>query len=374
MTVAIYQGDGAQEEWEDDISLYSSVRHPNFLQLFGTVNSGSGIYAAIFYDELIPFEVFVDSYRHSPVKIVYIYAYCGEEYYGSHRYFNSISQGLLYHHQCTFWIRPATGRLCTDLTQGDVLRSHSAVCNPKIVFPLNEPIKESWVLDTLTLEEYHNILIFSPGQGIENAVEIAVLPRPDIPPGEWNHARRGTVVETQPGWIRYDASDVMDTTLRLHTYHDTADIWLSQANYIFSRLQIDSNLKDYSLVNGVDFEIEVLKTGSPPTGYLFVAPPAAFRSGITFRWPECPVYWSTDPSGVSRLSPEDANSLGFPGFALTMLAWVNFWDDGVYAGLRQIDQAKGFDPDTQDVARQLGHPLYTLAADTTSRGTRKILL
>lgn len=35
-----------------------------------------------------------------------------------------------------------------------------------------------------------------------------------------------------------------------------------------------------------------------------------------------------------------------------------FWDASVYAGLRQFYQAKGFNPDNQDVARYLGHPLY----------------
>ncbi|KAJ6484683.1 hypothetical protein C8R45DRAFT_1214711 [Mycena sanguinolenta] len=40
------------------------------------------------------------------------------------------------------------------------------------------------------------------------------------------------------------------------------------------------------------------------------------------------------------------------------------WDESVYAGVRQFQHAKGFDPYTQDAARQLNHPLYRLRTDT----------
>ncbi|KAJ7755486.1 hypothetical protein B0H16DRAFT_715739 [Mycena metata] len=37
------------------------------------------------------------------------------------------------------------------------------------------------------------------------------------------------------------------------------------------------------------------------------------------------------------------------------------WDASVYAGLRKFHRAKGFDPDSQDVARHLGYPLYQVS-------------
>ncbi|KAJ7340668.1 hypothetical protein DFH08DRAFT_704431, partial [Mycena albidolilacea] len=40
------------------------------------------------------------------------------------------------------------------------------------------------------------------------------------------------------------------------------------------------------------------------------------------------------------------------------------WDASVYTGLRQFHQAKSFDPDSQDVARHLGHPLLELSNKT----------
>ncbi|KAJ7438188.1 hypothetical protein B0H11DRAFT_2254776 [Mycena galericulata] len=33
------------------------------------------------------------------------------------------------------------------------------------------------------------------------------------------------------------------------------------------------------------------------------------------------------------------------------------WDSSIYVGLRQFHEAKGFDPDSQDAALHLGHPL-----------------
>ncbi|KAJ7104847.1 hypothetical protein C8R44DRAFT_807174 [Mycena epipterygia] len=49
MTAAIYEGEHAEETWRHELSKYSGFRHPNFVQLYGTVNSG-GLYATIFHD------------------------------------------------------------------------------------------------------------------------------------------------------------------------------------------------------------------------------------------------------------------------------------------------------------------------------------
>jgi hypothetical protein len=60
---------------------------------------------------------------------------------------------------------------------------------------------------------------------------------------------------------------------------------------------------------------------------------------------------------------EDVPALGFPSISLSTK--IEGWslDDSVYAGLRQFHQAKDFDPDSQDVARDLGQPLYRLVTE-----------
>ncbi|KAJ7868451.1 hypothetical protein B0H13DRAFT_2064236, partial [Mycena leptocephala] len=51
---------------------------------------------------------------------------------------------------------------------------------------------------------------------------------------------------------------------------------------------------------------------------------------------------------------------------LTIHAWGRSWDASAYTGVRQFHQGKGFDPDSQDVARHLGYPLYELSPEMES--------
>ncbi|KAF8214463.1 hypothetical protein K438DRAFT_1801466 [Mycena galopus ATCC 62051] len=133
--------------------------------------------------------------------------------------------------------------------------------------------------------------------------------------------------------------------------------WPSQANHIFSCLQIKSNFEDYMYVAGVSFNVEIGPwdmTKKPPEGFLFLAPPTDFQTGSSsLCWPDFPAYWSLDP--------KDARQLGFPSIVLTTEVRGYSWDKTVYAGLRQFHQAKGFDPDSQEVARYLGESLYQLS-------------
>ncbi|KAJ7159696.1 hypothetical protein C8R46DRAFT_863502, partial [Mycena filopes] len=90
-------------------------------------------------------------------------------------------------------------------------------------------------------------------------------------------------------------------------------------------------------------------TDTPPPGYLFLCPMEAFKTGpFRFKWPDSPAYWSRDPSGVERLSAEEAIRLGFPSIEFRTRAYTTSWDPSVYAGLRQFHEAKGFDPASQD--------------------------
>jgi hypothetical protein len=106
----------------------------------------------------------------------------------------------------------------------------------------------------------------------------------------------------------------------------------------------------------------------PPEGYLFLCLPEQFHTGpsLSSKWPECPAYWSLHPSGVERLSWEDAAILGFPHIGILEYAVGQSWDAHAYEGLRQFHQAKGFDPDSQELALHLGQPLYELSSQTNT--------
>ncbi|KAJ7223406.1 hypothetical protein GGX14DRAFT_427443 [Mycena pura] len=113
--------------------------------------------------------------------------------------------------------------------------------------------------------------------------------------------------------------------------------WLSQANYIFSCLNIASNRQ-----HAADLLLD---------------------DATVLQQLDSVAYWSLDPAGIERLSAEDAKDLGFPAIKLKMRAYGQSWNDSVYDGLREFHQAKGFDPDSQDVARHLGHSLYEVSPD-----------
>ncbi|KAF7377069.1 hypothetical protein MSAN_00125400 [Mycena sanguinolenta] len=66
LTVAMYQGHGAEEKWRKDIAKYMSMRHPSIVQICGAASS-NGIHAVLFNDALIPLEEVLDHYRDSPV-------------------------------------------------------------------------------------------------------------------------------------------------------------------------------------------------------------------------------------------------------------------------------------------------------------------
>ncbi|KAJ6566416.1 hypothetical protein B0H19DRAFT_710077 [Mycena capillaripes] len=93
-TVAMYQGRGAEEEWRQELAKYTSIRHPNIIQIRGAASSGS-IHATLFHDDLIPLEQYMNFYRHSHLLTVYIYACCDEEYGEITNYFHSNFQQRL---------------------------------------------------------------------------------------------------------------------------------------------------------------------------------------------------------------------------------------------------------------------------------------
>ncbi|KAJ7017078.1 hypothetical protein C8F04DRAFT_1280051 [Mycena alexandri] len=64
---------------------------------------------------------------------------------------------------------------------------------------------------------------------------------------------------------------------------------------------------------------------------------------------------------------EEATQLRFPSFQLATQVRGSSWDTSVYTGLRQFHQAKRFDPDSQDIARHLGQPLYRLCREVETQ-------
>ncbi|KAJ6462961.1 hypothetical protein C8R45DRAFT_940621 [Mycena sanguinolenta] len=238
--------------------------------------------------------------------------------------------------ECTFFIRRSTGRLCVDLVAGGV--SLSQIHNDQLALRqgldfLARDDREATIIDSLTLDQYHStcycdfsvvrVVLISPSTTVnlasmyhcpsddtfDDVVEIAWLPNIEPAP----HPAYGR-------WSFVTAHEVQ-FKLTLST-------------------------------------IERTTSG----GFLFLSPQEDFQVGpSSFRWPDCPAYWSLDASGAERLTLEDAANLGFPSFVLSTKIQIFSSDARVYAGLRQFHEAKSFHLDSQDVARHLGHPLYQLS-------------
>ncbi|KAF7344095.1 hypothetical protein MVEN_01699200 [Mycena venus] len=384
MTVAIYQGDGAKEEWRRDIEKYMSVRHPNIVQICGTATSHN-IHATVFHGDLIPFKHFVNLGQHSPISTVYIYAYASAEFEVTQKYFSAAFQRDLDDYACTFWIRRSTKRLCVDLHPGDETFTRVDFSPAQ---GIHEVTQEA-AIASLTLEQYHEICYWdlsrhrellgstpitvnlgaiiscSSEDQLDNSVEIAFLPDAEVRLGQWNTDGEVTSKIMEDGWTRFDSGDLLETTIRLDFSCTTGEPWPSQANHIFSHLQLSSNLQDCVVVEDICFKLKIPAAATDaPSGFLFMCPEEDFRTGLSsFRWPDFPAYWSLDSKGVERLSMEEAKHLGFPFIQLSTEVSGMSWDASVYAGLHQFHQAKGFDPDSQDVARHLGHTLYQLSSE-----------
>ncbi|KAF8126248.1 hypothetical protein K438DRAFT_2001499 [Mycena galopus ATCC 62051] len=144
-----------------------------------------------------------------------------------------------------------------------------------------------------------------------------------------------------------------------------SDAWLRQANHIFHCLGIVSNFENYVFVAKVLFNLKLSPSDEEiPTGFLFLCPKVDFQTcPASFCWPHVPAYWSLDPFGADRLTPAKLTHLGFPLFKLTTEIRRHYWDPSVYNGLRKFHQAKGFDPESQDVALHIGYPLYRLSSE-----------
>ncbi|KAJ7127653.1 hypothetical protein C8R44DRAFT_778641 [Mycena epipterygia] len=72
MTVAVYQGENAEETWRGELAKYTGIRHPNIVQVYGAVYSG-GLYATIFHDDLVPLRVFLKGY--TVISTAYLYSF-----------------------------------------------------------------------------------------------------------------------------------------------------------------------------------------------------------------------------------------------------------------------------------------------------------
>ncbi|KAF7353209.1 hypothetical protein MSAN_01508600 [Mycena sanguinolenta] len=414
LTVTMYEGDRAEEEWNQDLANYESIRHPNIMQLYGLVSS-KGLYAMVFHDELIPFAQFLRRFEHSPILRTYILGYCliikGTEHEEAASYISDVfpMSPIRDYDNLTVWVRAQTGELCLDLAQGGSGMAinfawwrDSRVLRLEIL-TLDAPDLEDIIISSLGEDQFHQLC---SGYPITQLQYFQVSTEHLVGPGVfWLDSQCGTCVRiTEPlqilpeeelkwynyenapdellpsSWIRYDFPRRFALPLELNLWFPSLQIrkaWLAQANRIFAELQKPEHVEDYVCIDRVCFMLQIADERDIPDGYLLVCPPRDFRTGTEphsnlYQWPACPVYWSLDPSGADRLSTEDARILGFPAIHIETRIDGFSWDRSVYKGLRRFHEGKGHDPESREVARRLGYPLYEVLRDRVPFPAREV--
>ncbi|KAJ7104838.1 hypothetical protein C8R44DRAFT_332464 [Mycena epipterygia] len=281
------------------------------------------------------------------------------------------------------WIRGSTGQLSLEIAPGytDYSSWKTSPCSLSqslIRLPSLGPDPEMSIICHLTLAQfreycrYHlatndslpldkfqlSAVVSLHGESVQ---EIACVPNLDIHEGAWG----GDTMEN--GWSRMHSSLIDGSSVQIlstTTNYSLQDAWLSQANHVFSQLAIPPKHEDCLLVECITYWLTFSgPLQNIPEGYLFLCPLEDFQSnnGTRLATPECPAYWSFDPAGGSRLCPEDASNLGFPSLEFNMDVHVRSWHENVYAALSHFHAGKGFDPNSPDIARHLGYPIFELS-------------
>ncbi|KAJ7828052.1 hypothetical protein B0H14DRAFT_2452446 [Mycena olivaceomarginata] len=404
MTVAMYQGARVEEEWQQHLTIYKLLRHPNVMQLYGLANT-SALRAMVFHDDLIPFDQFIGRFRHSPILTLYIYSYCNSELDEATGYFFSVSPRItsISSADFTYWIRPTNGELCVDFVErnpGSFVELCLSYKPPRLEeLSLDDPDAEAVITAALDGTQYHALCSSHPMAHYRRLSVSTQLPirseqmiyrfnsqnetwfriteplRYDRQNPVW-YDLTDEIDELDPGevlpnsWTRHNAPLTYQRHLEVEFIENQprrSESWLAQANHIFTQLQETAHSEDYVCVSIISFMLQLLPNAcntDEPDGYLFVCPSEDFRVGPDlFRWPDCPAYWSLDPSGAARLSTEDAKNLGFPIIHIETILHGRSWDSSVYDGLRQFHRGKGFDPDSREAAIHCGYPLYELSSE-----------
>ncbi|KAK7035651.1 hypothetical protein R3P38DRAFT_602831 [Favolaschia claudopus] len=403
MTVVLYEGQDAEEELKRDVAKYMEFRHPSFLQLYGMVYSGN-IYANIFYDALIPFKNIVNMFQQSPMLPCYINASVANEFKAVQDHFESIFETRLRFGQYRLFLRPCTGRLCIDLEGYDYPCSPVPGTEKVSAMRSLSSIDTKIIIESLTVKQYHEIcntahfrhityiefpvtttvhlgaVYYTTGHYSLGSL-VAIAPTLDMgthagldPVWQISGSQSWPLPHTrESGWDRFDIYEIQgNTEVFVYLTRDKdPNLWLSQANHIFNCLGVFSDAENYARLNEIWFRVKLHPQSAPRQadwrslkGFLFLCPAESFHVGpASFKCPECFGYWSLDPSGVDRLSAEEAFELGFPTISISMGGEGQYWTDSVYAGLRQFHQGKGFDPNSQELARHLGVPLYEVCSD-----------
>ncbi|KAK7063366.1 hypothetical protein R3P38DRAFT_480 [Favolaschia claudopus] len=340
MTVVIYEGHDAQEDWHEYIAPHLRLRHENVFQLFATC-ANSGMCAAVFHGGVVQFfsQIFAadvclsfhlehipirqarEGYRLSPTHLIYFHQFLSSEFYTHAGYIAHIlnyeSLGI---HDCTFWLE-RSGKLHIELSPSDdnMIDGDAADASPNwgsiqsanLILP---PEQFEKMMHTLTFDAYYYGLLdlelcatriipmertgtvrpFSVvthiGQQTLREVAFLVNVRCIYSP-QWeicdpNRVEKGCLSDvlcrmTRSGWTRGTAIEMRIGPFRWEQpfkrpIHFAGGIWITQAGYVFQRLRLDPGL--CSFIDGVSIGLHFSSEASRAMegAYVFLPPCVKF--------------------------------------------------------------------------------------------------
>ncbi|KAJ7496307.1 hypothetical protein B0H11DRAFT_2385871 [Mycena galericulata] len=349
MTVAIYQGDGAEEDWRSDISKYSWIRHPNIIQVFATV-AMQGLHATIYHGDFILAKDALEMHGQSHFATVYMWFCIETEYQNGDSYLSAVRGTILMTYERTIWMRLSTGQLCLELTtlpsdEPSIYVKQEETTPIQLGSPF-EPHPDSDIISSMSPWEYHMICVNHLSQRRSVLFETYELVMPGAiyywPVGARFSDTKEIAYANPSGRIGKrlrmagGADDAAGNYFDWSIWSNTNDIWLAEADHIFEHLDVH--------IDNLTYILQISQpTDSIPPGYLFLCHPEDFyTNGV-------PAYWSLDPHGVECLSMDEAQHLGFPNMELKMEVEGQAWDANVYTGLRRFHQVSEEDDTTDEI-------------------------
>ncbi|KAJ7768010.1 hypothetical protein B0H14DRAFT_358721 [Mycena olivaceomarginata] len=325
----------------------------------------------------------------------------------------------------TAWIRLSTGKLCLDIGDGvklywevrSDLRWHYTL-HEFPSFKVTEDELHAKLLRVLKFDDFYAMFEFSPlqyfGHYLPSSTESITLPSIRIS-GDWadfksdqllanpfpNHVTLNEIYmqpwQSYPsqnegiptGWTRVEHQDNPNLDSRhLSAYcrieHPAASHvekwWLSQQAYVHKHLQgvivadvplrLITGIHFYYILNhqldGFTLRGTFMTHAPSDKVYLFLFPPQVkiLDNQLTvINLPDAEkYYWAFDPAGLDQLTHEIAEDIGLPTPEFRIEPWGLLLEEEETNLIHEFHAAKGFDPESQDVAVVVRCPLVDIEA------------
>ncbi|KAJ7303637.1 hypothetical protein DFH08DRAFT_825735 [Mycena albidolilacea] len=302
----------------------------------------------------------------------------------------------------TAWIRLSTGKLCLDIGDGvkscwkvrDELYYGTPTELPSL--KLTEDELHAKLLCVLKFDEFYPMVTFSrryPGYDPPSSTESITLPSIWIS-GDWadfksnqllaipfpNHVTPNEIYiqpwegyslqcEGMPtGWTRW-VSELLWTIILMEVMARVE--YQGNPNLDSHHLAAYGGIEDHAECNVATWFMSTCKvllgtfmTDAPSSKvHLFLLNPQVevLDGQLTVINPPDAekYYWSFDPAGLDQLTHETAEDIGLPTPKFTIESYGLFLEEEETNLIREFHAAKGFDPESQDVAIAMRYPLLT---------------